>query len=278
MPDTPARSPRTEWIVRHPLTVRLAHWAVVLCTVVLLASGLQIFNAHPALYWGEVSHFDTPLLAMRASQEGGRAVGQTTVLGATFETTGVLGLSRDTNGFLAPRAFPAWATLPASQDLATGRRWHFLSAWLLVVAGFVYLAFGLASGRIGRELLPRVSQWRTIGTTFVHHLRFRFPRGAEARHYNILQRLAYLGVIFVVLPVLVLAGLAMSPMLNAGFPWLADLFGGRQSARTMHFAAAVLLTVFVLVHVFMVLVSGVWNNLRSMITGRYRVRIDGDAS
>ncbi len=271
----PAQATRREWILRHPLMVRLTHWVNFACVVVLLASGMQIFNAHPALYWGDASQFDRPILAMRAVQQDGKPVGVTTVFGQTLNTNGVLGLSRDENGFLAQRGFPSWLTLPSHQDLATGRRWHFLFAWLFLLNGLLYVLYALASGRIGRELLPHGGQLRRIGTVFIDHLRFRFPRGAEARHYNILQKLSYLGIVFVVLPVLVLAGLAMSPSLNAGFPWLPEMFGGRQSARTFHFVAATLLTLFVLVHILMVLVSGVWNNLRSMITGRYRIDIEG---
>lgn len=270
----PAPKTRREWIMRHPLSVRLTHWINVACVVVLLASGMQIFNAHPALYWGETSTFDTPLLAMSAARDGQRPIGVTTVLGRSFETTGVLGLSRNDAGFLTPRGFPGWLTLPSHQDLATGRRWHFLFAWIFAANGALYLLIGLASGRIGRELLPQAGQLRSFGRTLADHLRLRFAHGAAARHYNILQKLSYLAIVFIVLPVLILAGLAMSPGLDAGFQWLPELFGGRQSARLFHFAAASLLVLFALVHLIMVLVSGVWNNMRSMITGRYRIDVE----
>jgi thiosulfate reductase cytochrome b subunit len=270
---------RREWIYRHPLTVRLTHWINLLCVVVLLGSGMQIFNAHPSLYWGEASTFDKPVLAMRAVQQGEppRPAGVTTLFGYSWTTTGVLGLSRDENGFPAARGFPSWLTLPSYQDLATGRRWHFFFAWLFVVNGLIYLLFSLGSGHAGRDLVPSRDQLRSIGGTIGHHLLFRFPRGAEARHYNVLQKLSYLAIVFGVLPVLVIAGLAMSPGVNAVFPWLPELFGGRQSARTFHFIAAALLTLFVLVHIAMVLASGVWNNLRAMITGRYGIDVEGAA-
>jgi thiosulfate reductase cytochrome b subunit len=255
---------------RHSAIVRATHWVNVLCMAVLLTSGLQIFNAHPALYWGEASTFDDPLLAMRALRgEGGAPVGVTEIFGARFETTGVLGLST-ANGRLVARGFPSWLTLPSYQDLATGRRWHFFFAWLFVANGLVYLAWTLAAGH-WRDLLPSFRQLRGIGGTVREHLLLRFPKGEAARRYNVLQKLAYLGVILILAPLLVLSGLTMSPGMNAKFPWLLDLFGGRQSARTMHFVAMTLTVLFVVVHVAMVLLSGVFNNMRAMITGKYRI-------
>jgi len=237
-------------------------------------SGLQIFNAHPALDWGNISAFEHPLLSMTAMMKDGKPVGVTTVFGHSFDTTGVLGLSTS-DGRPSPRGFPSWATIPSYQDLATGRVWHFFFAWVLVLNGFVYLIYALASRHVWRDLIPSAAQLRHIGRDIIDHARFRFPKGEEAKHYNVLQKLAYLSIVFVVLPLIVLAGLCLSPQFDADYPWLVALFGGRQSARTIHFLCATALVLFVLVHVFMVLVSGVWNNLRSMITGRYT--IEGDA-
>jgi thiosulfate reductase cytochrome b subunit len=157
-----------------------------------------------------------------------------------------------------------------------GRRWHFFFAWVLVINGLVYLAHGLATGHVRRDLLPTGRQWRTIGRTTWDHLRLRFPKGEEARHYNILQKLAYLAVVFAVLPTIVLAGMAMSPHLDSVVPQLLDLFGGRQSARTVHFLCAAALVGFVLIHVAMVLLTGLWNNLRAMVTGRSAIDEGGD--
>jgi thiosulfate reductase cytochrome b subunit len=260
---------------RHSLVVRVTHWVNVLCMAVLLFSGLQIFNAHPALYWGEISTFDDPLLAMRAArQSNGTPIGVTEIFDREFETTGYLGFSRTGAGRWAQRGFPTWLTLPTYQDLATGRRWHFFFAWLFVVNGLVYVGYSLASGH-WRQLVPTGAQLRHIGGSIREHLLLRFPKGEEAKSYNVLQKLAYFGVIAVLVPVLILAGLTMSPAMDAAFPWLLDLFGGRQSARTVHFIAAALLLIFVFVHVAMVLLSGVWNNMRSMITGKYRVDVEG---
>ena len=170
---------------------------------------------------------------------------------------------------MTARGFPSWLTVPSYQDLATGRRWHFFFAWLLVVNGIVYLGYGLASGHLWRDLVPTRSQLRHIGHAIHEHLRLRFPKGDEARRYNVLQKLAYLVAALVLLPLVVLTGLTMSPGMDAAFPELLTLFGGRQSARTLHFLAVCGLVLFVFAHVVMALVSGAWNNLRSMITGSY---------
>src|SRR4029079_629073 len=161
--------------------------------------------------------------------------------------------------------------IPSYQDLSTGRRWHFFFAWLFVINGAVYIVASLLNGHVWRDLLPSGQQLRHIGHSILDHLRLNFGHGEEARHYNVLQKLAYLGVIFVVLPLLILAGLAMSPGVDAAVPWLVPAFGGRQTARTIHFICASLVVLFVLVHVVMVLISGVWNNIRAMITGRYAI-------
>ena len=165
-------------------------------------------------------------------------------------------------------------TIPAVQDLATGRRWHFLFAWILVINGLIYLAYGLISGHIGRDLIPRLREYRTIPHDIVTHVKLRFSHGPDAPQYNILQKIAYGAILFVVLPVLVLAGLEMSPRIDAALPWLRYVFGGRQSARTIHFMMAWTLVGFVIVHVVMVVVSGLFNNMRSMITGRFAVSKD----
>jgi thiosulfate reductase cytochrome b subunit len=262
-------------IYRHSLLVRVTHWINVLCLTMLLMSGLQIFNAHPALYWGPASDFDRPIVAILAQERDGKRIGTTGVFGHTFNTTGVLGLSGPRSD-PQERAFPTWITLPGYQDLATGRRWHFFFAWILVINGLVYVGSGLW-GHFWRDLAPSRDQLRHIGQSIVEHLRLRFPEGEEAKRYNVLQKLAYLGVVFLVLPLLILAGLTMSPGIDAAFPWLTSVFGGRQSARTVHFIAAFILVGFVAVHILMVLISGVWNNIRSMVTGWYTIGPAGDS-
>ncbi|MEO8715365.1 MAG: cytochrome b/b6 domain-containing protein, partial [Acetobacteraceae bacterium] len=195
-----------------------------------------------------------------------RMAGFTTILGHSFDTTGVLGQSDGME-----RGFPAWATLPGPQWLAMGRRWHFFFAWIFVVNGVLYAAYAVASRHLWRDLLPSRHDLGHIGRSVWDHARLRFPKGEAARRYNVLQKLSYLIVVFGLGPLMVLAGMTMSPWLDASFPWLLDLFGGRQSARTIHFITAFVFLAFVIVHLSMVLLSGVWNNTRSMITGRYAI-------
>jgi thiosulfate reductase cytochrome b subunit len=218
-------------IRRHSLWTRVTHWVNALAFTLMLMSGLQIFNAHPALYWGAYSDFGSPWLALAG--------------------------------------FPSWATLPSYNDLATGRRWHFFFAWLLVGNGALYWLAGLARRHLPGDLVPTRAQLAAIGPSIAHHLRLHFPR---EREYNVLQKLSYLGVVALLLPLMLLSGLAMSPGVDSAAPLLPELFGGRQSARSVHFICASLLVLFVVVHLLMVLVSGVGNNLRSMVTGRYSLR------
>jgi thiosulfate reductase cytochrome b subunit len=164
-------------------------------------------------------------------------------------------------------------TIPSDYSLADARIWHFAFAWLLVLAFTAYLVWGLVRGHIRRRLHITRAEWspRHILHDFGEHARLRFPTGAAALDYNVLQKLAYGGVLFVLLPAIILSGLAMSPALDAAWPWLVDLFGGRQSARSIHFIAAMGLVLFFLVHIAMVLLAGPINEVRSMLTGWYRL-------
>ena len=268
-----------ELVRRHRLPVRLAHWLNVACLFVLLLSGLQIFNAHPALYWGDISRFERPAFALQARAGADGALRGFAVIGARqFDTTGVLGVSRNLAGKTVPRGFPKWLTIPGAKDLAQGRRWHFFFAWVFVINGAFYLLWSWRSRHLARDLAPTGAELRGIGASVREHLRFRHPVGEAALRYNVLQKLAYLAVLFVLLPGIVLMGLAMSPTMDSVLGWLVDLVGGRQSARTWHFILAVLLVAFVALHVFMVLVSGPLNQLRGMLTGRYRVPPDPAAA
>jgi len=151
------------------------------------------------------------------------------------------------------------------------RAWHFFFAWVLVLNGLAYLAWAIASRHVARDLAPTRTDWAGIGRSIADHLKFRHDDGEAATRYNVLQKLAYLVVIFVLLPLTILMGLAMSPRIDTVFTGWVDLVGGRQSARTIHFICAWLIVLFVAIHVFQVIITGLWNNLRSMITGRYRV-------
>jgi len=259
-------------IYRHRLPVRLMHWINVVCLTILLMSGLNIFNAHPALYWGQESTFAAPWISFGARNTPAGALGYTRIAGHEFDTTGVLGLSTSPDsGAAMARAFPWWATIPGTQWLAMARHWHFFFAWIFVINGVLYLLYTIFSRHLKRDLVPTRDELRNIGRSIVDHLKFRHATGAAATRYNVLQSLTYLIVIFGLLPLVVIAGLAMSPRIDAVFTGWVDLLGGRQSARTLHFLAAFGLLLFVVVHVAEVFIAGVWNEMRSMITGWYAV-------
>jgi thiosulfate reductase cytochrome b subunit len=257
---------------RHRTWVRIAHWFNALCLAILLMSGLNIFNAHPALYWGNGSNFGHPILMLGSlGDELGVSKGVTVIGSHQFDTTGVLGASA-VDGQLTSRGFPSWATLPGPNWLALARQWHFAFAWLLVLNAAGFIAYGVWSRHFSRDLLPTRRDIAHLPREIADHARLRFPHGEKAKRYNGLQKLAYCLVLFVLGPLIVLTGLTMSPTMDAAFPILPWIFGGRQTARTIHFLCAFSFFGFFLVHVAMVVLSGSWNNLRSMITGWYAIR------
>ena len=279
-PAVPATSPRVEpqragtapLYRRHALAVRVMHWVNVVALTLMFMTGLQIFNSHPALYWGNSSYSGRPawLEIGAIDDEHGAPAGYTRILGHEFRTTGVLGLSTD-GGRMYAQGFPSWLTVPSHQWLSMARTWHFFFAWVFLINGLCYVAYAVFSRHLARDLLPTRDDIRGIGSSVLDHIRFRHPTGDAAKRYNVLQKFAYLSVIFVLLPLIVLMGLGLSPRLDTLFGGWVGWFGGRQSVRSIHFIVAWTLVAFVVIHVFEVIVTGLWNNLRSMITGRYRV-------
>ena len=263
MREDPDDASGGETVYRHRRATRLWHWLNALTIFVMLMSGMMIFNAHPRLYWGQYgANFDRSWLEIgNAGGHGYLRLGQLVV-----PTGGILGRAR-------LQAFPPLVTIPSSYNLAGARQWHFAFAWLLVVPGLAYWLWSVCSGHLRRDLAPSRSElapghvWQDIK----NHARLRFPTGAAAQRYNVLQKLSYVSVIFVLLPLLVLTGMTMSPSLDAAWPWLLDLFGGRPSARSIHFLAAFGIAGFIFVHLVMVVLAGPINEIRSMITGRYRL-------
>ena len=268
------KPPPKEVIYRHTRVVRIAHWINAVCFLLLLMSGLQIFNAHPSLYWGQKgADFDKPFFEIGSVQTaGGKLQGVTKFGDATVTTTGVLGVSTH-KGQPNLVAFPDWLTVPSWRDLATGRRWHFFFAWGLVLNGLTYLGFGIANRHFRRDILPAGAELkpRHILSDIWDHVRLKHPTGEAAKHYNTLQKLSYVAVIFILFPAMILTGLTMSPGFDAIAPVLLDLFGGRQSARSIHFISANLLVLFLIIHLVEVVIAGAWNEIRSMITGKYVV-------
>lgn len=256
---------------RHRLSTRLWHWTNALALLVMLMSGLMIFNAHPRLYWGEYgANADYAWLEIGANRQGR---GTLRIGPAVVETTGVLGVWKNPDGEVKRRAFPWWATIPSDYSLADARLWHLAFAWVLAVSLLLYLVWSLVNGHVRRDLHITGREWRPshLWHDIKQHARLRFPTGVAALRYNVLQKLAYAFVLFVALPLIIITGLAMSPGTDAWAPLVTELFGGRQSARSIHFILAFALVGFFLVHIAMVILAGPMNEVRSMITGMYRL-------
>jgi thiosulfate reductase cytochrome b subunit len=255
---------------RHRLSTRLWHWTNVVTLVIMLMSGLMIFNAHPRLYWGKYgANPDYSWLQIGAANDAGYL----RIGSLTLATTGVLGRWTDADGEVRNRAFPYWATLPQGYNLALARRWHLTFAWVFAVGIAAYLIRSLINRHLQRDLLPTKDEVRPshVWTDIKHHARLQFPTGEAARRYNVLQKFAYLSVLVILIPGMILTGFTMSPNLNASLSWLLDVFGGRQSARSLHFIFAFGIVLFILIHLLMVVLAGPFNEVRSMITGRYRL-------
>lgn len=257
------------WLYRQRAVTRLTHWIWAICLFFLLLTGLQIFNAYPKLDIGNESGraYDNTIFEIGARQIGEEKRGFTKVLEWEFDTTGVLGVSSGD-----ARAFPAMLTIPSDRDLATGRIIHFFFAWLLVGTLAVWLVASLGNGHF-RQLWPSVRDFRALGADIISHVRLRFAHHSE---YGALQKVTYAIVIFGLFPMMILTGLSMSPSFNAIAPWLLDVLGGRQTARSLHFMVMLALVGFFVVHILMVFLAGPVNGLRSMLSGWYQ--IDAQAS
>ena len=253
-------------IYRYAVATRLSHWVWVIAFGVLVSSGLQIFNAAPYLDASDKSNPARRVLSIDSPSDG---VGTTTIFGRTFTTTGWLGYTDDGMGGRAARAFPAWITIPSYQDLADGRRWHLFFAWIASVCWLAWLVSSAIKGNLA-EMLLRPSDLAKLWPMQAYYLKLRKdppPHGT----YNPLQKAAYTTVGFVIAPLVVLSGLALSPGVDAIAGPLTWAFGGRQFARLWHFTGMVLLIGFFVIHTFQVATQGVFNQMRSMLTGWYRL-------
>lgn len=229
-------------IRKHRLSTRLWHWTNAVIVFVMIGSGLMILNAHPQLYWGQYgANFDQPWFRVAWIFEGGRV--------------------------------PGWLTIPSNYNLALARRWHLSFALLLGFALLAYMVVSGVNGHVRRKLSPRREELTAshLRHDIREHLALRFHDPERPGAYNILQKLAYILLIFVLLPLVILTGLTMSPGMNAAAPWLLDLFGGRQSARSLHFIATIGIIGFIIVHLALVILAGPIGEVRSMITGKSRV-------
>ncbi len=219
-------------VKRQKLATRITHWIWAVSLFFLLLSGLQIFNAHPALYLGIESGFEYD------------------------------------NALLVLDEIPGWLTIPSTQDLATGRVVHFFFAWIFAATLFIWFVASLRNRHLKKDVLPTVADIKNLPADVSDHLRLKLH---HTTRYSPLQKLAYGGVLLVLFPLIILTGLCMSPGMNAVLPWLPELFGGRQTARTLHFVVMALLVAFFIIHMVMILLAGPLNELRSIITGRYRI-------
>lgn len=259
--------------MRHGLMTRLWHWVNAICLLVLIMSGLTIFNAHPRLYWGEYGAVGDYAWAAVGSSE---TLGYVRIGDTKVETTGFIGNWRDDNGKIQTWAFPGWATIPSYYSLAEGRRWHFFFAWVFSVGLAFFMIRSLFNRHVQRDLHISRGEWRPsrIWQDIKNHLRLKFHAPGTANIYNVLQKISYIGVIFVLLPMMIFTGLAMSPAMDANWPLLTDMFGGRQSARSIHFIGMFLLAVFFIVHMVTLLLAGPFKQTWAMISGGKREGAD----
>ena len=219
--------------------VRVTHWLTVISFIALLISGGEIVISHPRFYWGETGNVNMrPLFTLHIPSSRGTV------------PTGYGYVMEDQNG---------WS-----------RALHFEAAWLLVITALVYGIASLVTGHFRRNIFPARAQrtWRALRGVIGRYLHRAPADAAEAHSYNAVQRMAYAAVIFVLFPLVIWTGLALSPAFNSAFPWFVDVLGGRQSARTLHFFVSGFLVIFLIVHVTMVALGGFWSRMRAMITGR----------
>lgn len=267
-----AKDDRPIRVYRHPLVVRAWHWLNAGCFVVLLLSGFQIFNYHPRLYLGDTGYYDTPaIFEIGGRPDVNRQESWVRIGSVKIPTTHVLGGAEVTDMGVRNQAFPWWLRLPSKVHLGLGRGWHFLTAWILFISLTSYLSYTLFRGRLRTTLLPARDQLhhKAVARDIWMHLRLKHHKGSAALRYNLLQKISYLTVLFVLLPTMIATGMTMSNSAVAAFPWLIDLFHGRQTARTIHFICANTLLAFVLIHLFQVVVAGFRREMRSMLTGWY---------
>jgi len=272
MAENPVKAARqsSHWVYRHNRVTRLTHWSNALALMILFMSGLQIFNAHPHLYWGSTSEPEKAFFSISATNDDGDPRGYVELYGRQVDTTGFLGVQQGVFGPSA-RAFPSWLTVPGYYSLAAARRWHFFFGWLFALNGTLYIVYNLAVGHL-RKFFFTFSDAKKVPAMLAYylHLRKKSPQDSE---YNPLQKMAYTSVFVILTPLVLLSGMAMSPQLDVAFNWLPAAFGGRQSARAFHFILAFGFLSFTFGHVVMVLTQGFVNNMRSMLSGWYKEKM-----
>jgi thiosulfate reductase cytochrome b subunit len=245
-PSSASIVPARRVISRHSALVRVTHWITTLCFLALLVTGVEIVISHPRFYWGETGNVLTPPLFKIPIPASRSTV-----------PTGYGYVLPDQNG---------WS-----------RYLHFQAAWVAILTGFLYIISILLTGHLRKDLLPNDADlsWRAFSVAIAKHLRFKRPSAAEAWSYNVLQRVTYLLVVFVLFPLVIWTGLAMSPAFVSAVPVSVTVFGGQQSARTIHFFVSLSLLLFLLVHVAMICRAGFRSRMRAMITGQAGRNMEG---
>lgn len=267
------REPAGDHVYRHSRVVRVTHWLNAIAVFALLITGFGISQLHAPLYWGDAGQDWGPGI-----QEINSAPIDPYPAVARAPEVPWDGLRSGVRPWAAALGIGTWFddtlfSIEFYLRYQTNVRDHIFFAWLLFFNGLTYVAAGLWTGRFRTILRPswREIGWRKIGHELWDHARLRFPKGDAARSYNLIQKYTYMAIIFVILPLQIVTGFGLMPWMDAGVPWLKDLFFGRQSMRTIHFGCGIIILTFVAVHLAMVVVSGFRNNIRSMVTGWYRL-------
>jgi methionine sulfoxide reductase catalytic subunit len=229
-----------------PLWLRISHYINLLFIGLLIRSGLQILGAHPRFYWDDGCDPDRAWLKFTKKKV----------------PKDKLYTSMDDEVSVSPVL-----ALPGGKNLGLGRHWHFFSVIFWVLNGLIYVVLLFATGEWSR-LIP--TSWSIVPRaweTFLTYITFHIPPASDFRPYDPLQQLAYAAVVFLLGPFMILTGAAMSPAIEARFPWYIKLFGGRQSARSLHFLSLVAFILFIIVHTALVLIVHFSDNIRNVVLG-----------
>jgi thiosulfate reductase cytochrome b subunit len=240
---------------KHSRWVKVSHWIITLSFFALVFTGSEMTMVHPRFYWGEVGNDLTPALfelpVSRNYKHGGWEAS------VPFNET-------------AGAPVSASRTYDIFNQNGWGRSLHFLAGWFLLVPGLIYFIVGIFSGHFRKHLWPHANQFslREFWTDIRNHLRMQIPKATDGPHYGLLQKISYVVVIFILMPIIVMTGMTMSPAITAAYPFLLKIFFGAQSARTIHFLASLALVLFLVVHVVMIVKSGFKKQMQAMTIGK----------
>jgi len=241
--------------IMHKQWVKVLHWIVTLSFLVLVVSGYEILMVHPRLYWGEVGNDLTPAIIELPISRNHKHGGWENTIIFSSEANGPISASR---------------TFDIFNQNGWGRSLHFLGGWLFVITGLAYLLLGIFTGHFRKHIWLNVKELspKLIWLDLIKHMRMQIPPSTGGPQYGLLQKFSYIVVIFLLMPLAVMTGFTMSPAITAAYPFLLKIFGGAQSARTIHFFTSVSLVLFLLVHIMMILKSGFKDHIIYMTLGK----------